>query len=106
MQMGDDADSVSTAEGGRAASSDCATTMGLQMFSVVWWVTRWSPEPVHARPARYHDTTPPYYGYGHYGSQEATTAGHRRMVVQGSLMRSDRALLIFVVARYSVEGCR
>jgi len=34
MQMGDDADSVSTAEGGRSASSDCATTMGLQMFSV------------------------------------------------------------------------
>jgi hypothetical protein len=44
--------------------------------------------------------------YGHYGSQEATTVGHRRMVVRGSSMGSARVLLIFVVVRYSVEGCR
>jgi hypothetical protein len=36
---------------------------------------------------------------GHYGSEEATTASHRRMVVRGCLMRDDQALLIFVVVR-------
>jgi hypothetical protein len=48
----------------------------------------------------YHRTTPPYCGYEHYGSQEATTAG------AGIFMGSDRVLLIFVVARYGAEDCR
>ena len=38
-----------------------------------------------------------YHGTTHYGSQDATTVGHRRMVMRGFLMCSDRTLLIFVV---------
>jgi hypothetical protein len=49
----------------------------------------------------YHETTPSYCGYGHYGSQEATTAGHRRVVMRWSLMCSDRVDL-----RSSPMQCR
>jgi hypothetical protein len=48
---------------------------------------------------------PGYYGndaallrYRHYGSQEATTAGHHRMVVRGVFDLGRLSLLIFVVA--------
>jgi hypothetical protein len=44
-----------------------------------------------------------YCRYGHCGSEEATTAAHRRMVVRGRLLWSGQALLIFVVAWNSVE---
>jgi hypothetical protein len=52
---------------------------------------------VHARPARLLQNDAALLWYGYYGIQEATTVGHRCMVVQGTLIRSDRVLLIFVV---------
>jgi hypothetical protein len=49
----------------------------------MWWVARGSPEPVYA------PSGPVITGndavllrYEHYGSQEVTTADHRRMVVR------------------------
>jgi hypothetical protein len=61
---------------------------------------------VYASPARLLRKRRCYCEYEHCGSQEATTAGHHRMVVRGCLMWSDRALLIFVIVKSSVEGSR
>ena len=46
-------------------------------------VTRWSPEPVYASPARLLRNDAALLRVWHYGSQEATTVGHRRMVRGG-----------------------
>ena len=95
---------MSTADSDRSASSKYAKDEFAYLLSLRGGCEG-SPEPVYARPARITEE-PPDCGYGYYGSQEATTAGHRRMVVRGRLMCSDRVSLIFVVVRNSLEGPR
>jgi hypothetical protein len=77
-----------------------APTNELQIFLFVWWVTKWLPEPVYASPARLlpKRCCLQCRRFGHYGSEEATTVGHRRMVVPGAFAVERASLSIFVVA--------